>query len=67
MMIAWMIIEVKQVEQTLLIVIITLPPTQDMSGYGALLANHGRMTAIYKDLGAVVVDEQKMNLAYINS
>jgi hypothetical protein len=30
-----------------------------MPGYGALLASHGRMTAIYKDLGAVVVDEQK--------
>jgi hypothetical protein len=54
-----MIIEVKQFESTLPLVIITLPPTQDMPDYGALLASHGRMTAIYKDLGAVVVDEQK--------
>lgn len=55
-----MITEVKQVEPTLPLVIITLLPTQDMPDYRALLANHGRMTATYKDLGAVVVDEQKI-------
>jgi hypothetical protein len=54
-----MIIEGKQVEPTLPLVIITLPPTQDIPAYGALLASHGRMTAIYKDLGSVVVNEQK--------
>jgi hypothetical protein len=55
-----MITEVKQVEPTLPLVIITLPPTQDMPDYTALLASHGRMTATYKDLGAMVIDEQKI-------
>ena len=58
--IAWMIIEVKQVEPTLPLVIVTLPPTQDMSDYRALLASHGRMTATYKDLGAMVIDEKQV-------
>jgi hypothetical protein len=53
-----MIIEVKQVEPTLSLVIITLPPTQGMDDYRALSANHGRMTATYQDLGAVVIDEK---------
>jgi hypothetical protein len=58
MMIAWMIIEVKQVELTFPLVIITFPPTQDMPDYTALLASHGRMTETYKDLGAMVTDEK---------
>jgi hypothetical protein len=46
--IAWMIMEVKQVEPTLpLVVIVTLPLTQGMDDYRALLASHGRMTATY--------------------
>jgi hypothetical protein len=55
-----MIIEVKQVEPTLPLVIITLPPTQDMPDYRALLASHGRMTATYQDLGAMVIDERQV-------
>jgi hypothetical protein len=58
--IAWMIIEVKQIEPTLPLIIITLPPTQDIPGYRALLASHGRMMATYKDLGAVVIDEKQV-------
>jgi Protein of unknown function (DUF3037) len=58
--IAWMIMEVKQVEPTLPLVIITLPPTQNTPDYMALLASHGRMTATYKDLGAIVIDEAKV-------
>jgi hypothetical protein len=53
-----MILEVKQVEPTLPLVIITLPLTQDMPDYGALLVNHGRMTENYKDLGDVVIDKK---------
>jgi hypothetical protein len=55
-----MIIEVKQVEPTLPLVIVTLPPTQDMPDYRALLASHGKMTATYKDLGAMVIDENQV-------
>jgi hypothetical protein len=54
-----MIIEVKQVEPTLPLVIITLPPTQNTPDYRALLASHGRMTATYQDLGAMVIDEKQ--------
>jgi hypothetical protein len=60
MMIAWMIIEVKQVEPTLPLDIITLPPTQDIPYYRALLASHDRMTETYKDLGAMVIDERQV-------
>jgi hypothetical protein len=56
-----MIIEVKQVEPTLPLVIVTLPPTQDMPDYRALLASHGRMTATYKDLGATVIDKKQVD------
>jgi hypothetical protein len=56
-----MITEVKQVEPTLPLVIITLPPTQDTPDYRALLASHGRMTATYKDLGAMVIDEKQFD------
>jgi hypothetical protein len=59
-MIAWMIIEVKQVEPTLPLVIVTLPPTQGMDDYRALLASHGRMTETYQDLGAMVIDEKQV-------
>jgi hypothetical protein len=62
MMIAWMIIEVKQVEPTLPLVIVTLPPTQGMNDYRALLASYSRMTATYQDLGAVVIDQKRLNL-----
>jgi hypothetical protein len=55
-----MITEVKQVEPTLPLVIITLPPTQNMSDYRALLASHSRMTATYQDLGAMVIDEKQV-------
>jgi hypothetical protein len=58
--IAWMIIEVKQVEPNLPLVIVTLPPNQDMPDYRALLASHGRMTATYQDLGAMVIDEKQV-------
>lgn len=55
-----MSIEVKQVEPTLWLVLITLPPTQDMPDYRALLANYGRMTATYQDLGAMVIDKKQV-------
>jgi hypothetical protein len=55
-----MIIEVKQVEPNLPLVIITLPPTQDKPDRRALLANYGRMTATYQDLGAMVIDEKQV-------
>jgi hypothetical protein len=55
-----MIIEVKQVEPMLPLVIVTLPPTQNISDYRALLASHGRMTATYQDLGAMVIDEKQV-------
>jgi hypothetical protein len=55
-----MIIEVKQVEPTLPLVIVTLPPNQNTPDYKALLASHGRMTATYKDLGAMVIDERQV-------
>jgi hypothetical protein len=58
--IAWMITEVTQVEPTLPLVIITLPPTQDMPDYRALLVSHGRMMATYKDLGAMVIDKNQV-------
>jgi hypothetical protein len=48
-----MIMEVKQVEPM-------LPLTQGMDDYRALLASHGRMTATYKDLGAMVIDEKQV-------
>jgi hypothetical protein len=57
---AWMIIEVKQVEPTLPLVIVTLPPNQNTPDYRALLASHGKMTATYKDLGAIVIDENQV-------
>jgi hypothetical protein len=59
-MIAWMIIEVKQVEPTLPLVIVTLPTTQGMNDYMALLANHIRMTATYQDLEAMVIDKKQV-------
>jgi hypothetical protein len=31
-----------------------------MDDYRALLASHGRMTATYKDLGAMVIDEKQV-------
>jgi hypothetical protein len=55
-----MIIEVKQVEPTLPLVIVPLPPTQGMDDYMALLASHGRMTTTYQDFGAVVIDEKQV-------
>lgn len=55
-----MIIEVKQVEPTLPLVIITLLPTQDMPDYKGLLSSHRRMTTTYQDLGAVVIDEKQV-------
>jgi hypothetical protein len=55
-----MIVEVKQVEPMLPLVIVTLPLTQGMDDYRALLASHGRMTATYKDLGAMVIDEKQV-------
>lgn len=55
-----MIIEVKQVEPMLPLVIITLPPNQDMPDYKTLLASHSRMTATYQDLGAMVIDEKQI-------
>jgi hypothetical protein len=60
MMIAWMIIEVKRVEPKLPLVIVTLPPTQGMDDYRALLASYGRMTATYQDLGAMVINEKQV-------
>jgi hypothetical protein len=55
-----MITEVKQVEPTLPLVINTLPPIQGMDDYRSLLANHGRMTATYQDLGAKVINEKQV-------
>jgi hypothetical protein len=55
-----MIIEVKQVEPTLPLVIVTLSLNQNTPDYRALLASHGRMTATYKDLGAMVIDERQV-------
>lgn len=55
-----MIVEVKQVEPKLPLVIVTLPPNQNTPDYRALLASHGRMTATYKDLGAMVIDEKQV-------
>jgi hypothetical protein len=52
-----MIIEVKQVEPKLPLVIVTLPPNQNTPDYRALLASHGRMTATYQDLGAWLTDK----------
>jgi hypothetical protein len=56
-----MIVEVKQVEPTLPLVIVTLLPTQNMPDYKALLASHGRMAVTYQYLGAVVIDQKKLN------
>jgi hypothetical protein len=55
-----MIIEVKQVEPNLPLVIVTLPPIQGMDDYRMLLASHGRMTETYRDLGAIVIDEKQV-------
>jgi hypothetical protein len=55
-----MIIEVKQIESTLSLVIITLSPSKDVPNYRALLARHGRITATYKDIGAVVIYEKRV-------
>ncbi len=55
-----MIIEVKQVEPTLPLVIVTLPPTQDMPDYRELLVSYSRMTKTYRDLGAMVIDEKQV-------
>jgi hypothetical protein len=55
-----MIMEVKQVEPKQPLVIITLPPNQNTPDYRALLASHGRMTAIYQDLGATVIDKMQV-------
>jgi hypothetical protein len=55
-----MIIEVKQVKPILPLVIITLPLTQGMDDYRALLASHGRITATYQDLGAMIIDKRQV-------
>jgi hypothetical protein len=59
-----MIIEVKQVEPTLPLIIITLPPAQNMPDYRALLANNGRMTATYQDFGAIVIDKKQVESCF---
>jgi hypothetical protein len=58
--IAWMIIEVKQVEPTLPLVIITLLLTQDMPDYRTLLASHGKMAAAYNDLGTIFINKKQV-------
>jgi hypothetical protein len=55
-----MIIEVKQVEPTLPLVIITLPPTQDMPDYRTLLASHGKMAAAYNDPGTIFINKKQV-------
>jgi hypothetical protein len=55
MMIAWMIMEVKQVEPTLPLVIVTLLPTQDMPDYRVLSASHGRITETDQDFVDIVL------------
>jgi len=42
------------------LVIVTLPPTQGMNNYKALLASHGKMTETYTALGTTVIDEKQV-------
>jgi hypothetical protein len=64
-----MIIEVKQVEPTLSLVIVALLPPQDMPYYKVLSASQGRMTETDQDFVDIVLllTKDKLSFGFIKS